>query len=251
MQSLTLRPTETENSPLDLACEIKRLETLLAERRGELVSLQEELRLFKARYTQIVGSRLAELADIERAIKKAEAHLFGVEDAPEEADTSSHQDGHAEAHGSTSVPVKAALRKLFWSIAKVFHPDHATDEKEAQRRHTIMAEASRAYTEGDIESLHTLLGDEHLQSYCANGSGSDAPDEDGEGNLANRLLGLKDELRTIEFGIKRITQNSLYQLKLSVDAEAAQHRDALAAMAERIERQIVKARFRLEHVSSA
>jgi len=247
MQSLTLRPTDTENHPLDLASEIKRLETLLAERRGELVSLQEELRLFKARYTQIVGSRLAELADIERAIKEAEAHLFGLEDVPEEEDTSSHRDDTAEAHRTTSLPVKVALRKLFWSIAKVFHPDHAADEGEAKRRHTIMAEASRAYTEGDIESLHTLLGDEHLQSYCANGSG--ARDEDEEENPANRLLGLKDELRTIEFGIKRITQDSLYQLKLSCDVEAAQHRDALAAIAERIARQIIKARHRLEHVS--
>ncbi|MGI8653849.1 MAG: hypothetical protein ACR2LC_01375 [Pyrinomonadaceae bacterium] len=245
MQSLTLRPTETENNSLDLAREIMRLETLLAEQRSELVSLQEELRVFKARYTQIVGSRVAELADIERAIKKAEAHLFGVEDAPEEEDGSSRQH-NAEAHGTTSVPVKAALRKLFWSIAKVFHPDHAADESEAQRRHTIMAEASRAYTEGDIESLHTLLGDEHLQSYCASGSGG-AQDE--EINPANRLLGLKDELRTIEFGIKRIEQDTLYQLKLSCDAEAARNRDALAAMSERIARQIVKARHRLEHVS--
>lgn len=248
MQSLTLRPTETENSPLDLAREIKRLETLLAERRGELVSLQEELRVFKARYTQIVGSRLAELADIERAIKEAEARLFGIEDVPEETEASSHRDGHAEARSTAPVPVKAALRKLFWSIAKVFHPDHAADEGEAQRRHTIMAEASRAYTEGDIESLHTLLGDEHLQSYCA-GSSAGAPNDDQEENPANRLLCLKDELRTVEFGIKRITQDSLYRLKLSADVEAAQNRDALAEMAERITRQIVKARHRLEHVS--
>ncbi len=246
MQSLSLRPTETENSPLDLAREIMRLETLLVERRRELVSLQEELRLFKSRYTQIVGSRLAELADIERAIKEAETRLFGVEDMPEE-DTASHHNDAAEAHRATSMPVKSALRKLFWSVAKIFHPDHAADEKEAQRRHTIMAEASRAYTEGDIESLHTLLGDEHLQSYCTNGSG--ARDEDEEENPANRLLGLKDELRTIEFGIKRITQDSLYQLKLSCDVEAAQQRDALAAIAERIARQIIKARHRLEHVS--
>jgi len=243
MQSISLRLSETENSPLDLAGEIMRLETILVARRSELVLLQEDLRAFKTRYTQIVGSRLAELDELERAIKKAEAHLFGVEDAPEEEASSAHN--AAEQHGSTVVPIKTALRKLFWSVAKVFHPDHAVDEKEAQRRHTIMAEASRAYTEGDLESLHTLLGDEHLQSYCAGGSGAQDEDE----NLASRLLNLKDELRTIEFGIKRIEQDGLYRLKLSIDEEAAQNRDALAAMAGRIERQIVKARFRLEHIS--
>ncbi|MFN2456524.1 MAG: hypothetical protein ABR577_20225, partial [Pyrinomonadaceae bacterium] len=65
-----------------------------------------------------------------------------------------------------TLPVKTALRKLFWSVARMFHPDHAADEKEARRRHTIMAEASRAYRDGDIESLHTLLGDEQLQFFC-------------------------------------------------------------------------------------
>ena len=242
MQSLSLRLSETGNRPLDLIDEIARLETILAERRCELVFLQEEFREFKARYTQIVGSRLAELALIEQAIKEAEARLFGVEETTEAGEECA--DSSDEARAPTSLPVKTALRKLFWSVAKVFHPDHAVNEKEAQRRHTIMAEASRAYSEGDVESLHTLLGDEHLQSYCAGGS-----TQDDEEDLASRLLTLKEELRTLEFGIKRIKADSLYQLKLRADEDRAQGRDALAAMAGRIERQITKARHRLEHFS--
>jgi hypothetical protein len=107
-----------------------------------------------------------------------------------------------------------------------------------------MAEASRAYREGDVESLHTLLGDEQLQSYCA----ATRPPEEEE-DLADLLLSLKEELRTVEFGLKRLTQDGLYRLKLRVAGEAAQGRDALSEMAERIERQIVKARRRLEHLS--
>ncbi len=242
MQSLSLRLSETGNRPLDLGDEIARLETIRAERRRELVSLQEEFREFKARYTQIVGSRLAELALIEQAIKEAEARLFGIEETAEGDDECA--DAFDEAHLSATLPVKTALRKLFWSVAKVFHPDHAVNEKEAQRRHTIMAEASRAYSEGDVESLHTLLGDEQLQSYCASGI-----TQDDEEDLAGCLLTLKEELRTLEFGIKRIKGDSLYQLKLRVDEDGAQGRDALASMAGRIERQIIKARHRLEHFS--
>jgi hypothetical protein len=126
----------------------------------------------------------------------------------------------------------------------MFHPDHAADEEEAKRRHRIMAEASRAYTDGDIESLNSLLGDEGLQAYCA---GSHAPD--GLEDIAGRLLSLKEQLRTVEFGIKRLKQNSLYRLKLKVEEESARGRDVLSEEANAIRRKIVKARKRLAHFS--
>ncbi|MCA1614526.1 MAG: hypothetical protein LC800_10420, partial [Acidobacteria bacterium] len=137
-----------------------------------------------------------------------------------------------------------SLRRLFWSVAKLFHPDHAASAGEAARRHSIMAEASRAYREGDVDSLHTLLGDDELRSYCAAPHG-----DDGEADIASRLVNLKEELRTVEFGIKRVKQDGLYRLKLAADEAAGGGRDSLAEMSERIGRQIAKARRRLEHLS--
>jgi hypothetical protein len=243
MQSLILHENAAQNAPLNLEHEVSRVEGVLAERRAELVALQQELRAFKERYAQVVGSRLAELGEVERAIKEAEAHLFELED---EAESKTEADAAAsdEARHLTASSGKTALRKLFWSVAKLFHPDHASDEKEAGRRHSVMAEASRAYQEGDIESLHTLLGDEQLQFFCTQQS-ADEIEED----LAGRLLRLKAELRTAEFGIKRIRQDGLYHLKLKVEEEAKGGRDALHGMAENINRQIVKARRRLEHLA--
>ena len=238
MNALNLHPATTRNAPPDLAQEIARHSDLLAARRARLSALQEEFRAFKARYAQAVGSRLAELAEVEQEIKEAEARVLGVAAEEDEEEMSADED----APPGISVTGQTGLRKLFWSVAKVFHPDHAADEREAQRRHTIMAEASRAYREGDVESLHTLLGDEQLQAYCA--SAQHAEEED---DLASRLLKIKDDLRTVEFGIKRIEQDRLYHLMLSVDAEAREGRDALAQMSERIGRQITKARRRLAH----
>ncbi|HVF55770.1 MAG TPA: hypothetical protein VM934_06445 [Pyrinomonadaceae bacterium] len=240
MQSLSLHSSAGRNDPADLASEISRLEATLAERRAELAALQEEFRAFKARYTQIVGGPLAELAEVEAAIKEAEKRLVGIE-AEEEEEAAAAADFYASPAATT----KGGLRKLFWSVARMFHPDHAADEREARRRHTIMAEASRAYREGDVESLHTLLGDEGLQSFCASTAQGDESDDD----LAARLLNLKEELRTTEFGLKRIKQDGMYRTMLSTNEEARQGRDALAAMAERIGRQIVKARHRLENLT--
>jgi hypothetical protein len=221
----------------DPAREIERLETVLAERKAELTRLQDELRDFKARYAHVVGGPLAELAELERAIRAAEEQRLGVEAG--DAETA---DDHATPD---SPPAGATLRRLFWSVAKLFHPDHASDDAEANRRHAIMAEASRAYREGDAESLNTLLGDEELQFYCATARG----DTDGEADAAARLFNLKEELRAVEFGIKRVHQDGLYQLKLRAEEESARGRDTLAETAERTRRQIVKARRRLEHLS--
>ena len=238
MTDLILHPVATRDAPPDPAGEITRLEALLAERKAELIALQEELRAFKTRYTHVVGSRLAELAEVEREIGRAEERRLGIEAAPDDGG-----DDAAPAESAAARPVQTSLRRLFWSVAKMFHPDHAASEGEAARRHTIMAEAGRAYREGDVESLHTLLGDEDLRYYCA------APHDDTELDDAARFLNLKEELRTVEFGIKRVRQDGLYRLKVTADEAAAAGRDSLTEMAERIGRQIEKARRRLEHLS--
>lgn len=243
MQSLSLHSSANKNEALDLAVEVARLESALIERRDELVALQEEFQQFKVRYTQMVGSRLADLAEIERAIKTAETQRLGV-DAEVESEAPDDEEVHVAAQEASKSPIAKSVRKLFWAVAKMFHPDHAADAQEARRRHTIMAEASRAYREGDVESLHTLLGDEELHFFCTGANIEDDPQD-----LASQLVALKEELRTVEFGIKRLKLNGLYQLKLGIDKEAQSGRDALAEQAERIDRQIVKARRRLAHLS--
>jgi hypothetical protein len=239
MHSLHLQTSPSE-AP-DAAAEAGRVAALLDERRAELTALQEEFREFKERYARTVGGRLAELAEVEEEIRRAEARLAGLEEEGGGAG-----EGRPDFYGTapSAAPAKSGLRKLFWSVARMFHPDHAADEDEARRRHSIMAEASRAYRDGDVESLSTLLDDEQLQSYCATSAREDEPEDD-----AARLLHLKEELITIEFGIKRLRQDRLYHLMLKAADEAREGRDALAQMAESVTRKIAKARNRLAHLS--
>ena len=239
MHGLDLHKSSSARAAVDPALEVERLEALLEGRRAELSSLQEEFRAFKSRYAEVVGGPLAELAEVEQEIRRAESRMLGLEDETEEDGPSNFYDS-----SPSRAPGKTGLRKLFWSVARMFHPDHASDEDEARRRHTIMAEASRAYRDGDVESLSTLLGDEQLQSYCASGAREDEPED-----AAARLLNLKEELVTIEFGIKRLRQDRLYHLMLSAAEEARQGRDQLAQMADTVRRKIVKARNRLAHIS--
>ncbi|HEX8720038.1 MAG TPA: hypothetical protein VF736_05305, partial [Pyrinomonadaceae bacterium] len=242
MHDLRLRTTHPREPPPDAAGEAARVEALLEERSAELSRLQAEFREFKERYARTVGARLAELAEVEDEIRRAEARLAGLEEGDREA-----EEGRPDFHDTapSAAPAQSGLRKLFWSVARMFHPDHAADEDEARRRHRIMAEASRAYREGDVESLSTLLDDEQLQSYCA----SVPRDGDAEEDAPTRLLRLREELVTVEFGIKRVRQDRLYHLMLKAEAEAREGRDALAQMAESVARKVAKARNRLAHLS--
>jgi hypothetical protein len=242
MHGLQLQTSAPREESADPALEVERLAALLEERRAELTTMQEEFREFKERYARSVGGRLSELAEVESEIRRAEARLAGLE----ETEAADGEEGRPDFHGDapSAAPAKGGLRKLFWSVARMFHPDHASDEHEARRRHQIMAEANRAYRDGDVESLSTLLDDAQLQSYCASSSREDAPQD-----TAARLLRLKEELITIEFGIKRLKQDRFYHLMLDAADEARHGRDALAQMADTISRKIVKARNRLAHLS--
>jgi len=239
MTNLVLHSPEAKGDPFQLSVEIAHLETLIVERQREFAERQDELREFRIRYTETIGSRLAELADVERAIREREDSLTKGGAATE--DTHVSEDDMSAA---TILPTERGLRKLFWSIAKMFHPDRATDEREAERRHAIMAEASRAYAEGDAERLSVMLGDNELQLLCAATHRAD-----DERDLAARLVNVKEELRTLEFGIRRIKQDGLYKLKMSVDEDAARGRDALSEKAARIRKQIAQARLKLEQLT--
>jgi hypothetical protein len=242
MHSVQLQTSARREGTTDPALEVERVAALVAERGVELKALQEELREFKARYARTVGARLAELAEVEAEIRRAESRLAGLEEEETEADVEGRPDFQDSA--PSAAPAKGGLRKLFWSVARMFHPDHAADEQEARRRHAVMAEASRAYRDGDVESLSALLGDEQLQSYCASAAREDEPEDE-----AARLLRLREELITVEFGIKRLKQDRLYHVMLDAAEQARHGRDALAQTADTVARKIVKARNRLVHLS--
>jgi hypothetical protein len=237
MPEINFQISTTDKASLNLEEEIAHTEKLIAERSAELKRLQTSLSEFRALYMQTVGKRLAELAEIEREIKRLEAEAFGIDEQDSEDEPIASDDAR-RGFGSKT------LRKLFWSAAKLFHPDHAKDEREAARRHALMSEATRAYRAGDVESLQTLVGDEDFNLYCA------TLPSDGEAvDSHEQLLRLKDELRTIEFGIKRITQDGLYRIKLKADEAAREGKNLLDEMAQNISRQIIKARRKLEHLS--
>src|SRR4051794_36093120 len=85
MSEVTQYPAATPKESPDPALEVLRLSALLDPRGAVLAALKKSLRALKTRYASRVGSRLAELAELEQAIREAEARTLGVEAEEEDA----------------------------------------------------------------------------------------------------------------------------------------------------------------------
>src|SRR5215211_6134763 len=92
MQSVHLQTTAANEKATDAAAEAGRLAALLEERRAELSALQEEFREFKERYARTVGGRLAELAEVEAEVRRAESRLAGLEEDEDEEEEEGRPD---------------------------------------------------------------------------------------------------------------------------------------------------------------
>lgn len=250
MTTLTLERKESHGRDRhDLLREVLELETRLAASRDELNSMQTALGDFTLRYIEIVGEKMAELAELERQIREMESGAK-PDAAPDSNDDSArdfYDDNFSITHDE---PTLKHLRKLFWSLAKKFHPDQSATEEERTRRHEIMSQASQAYKQGDEDLLAQMLSDGTLELHCVTARGAEAEEEKRDGKfLLRRRDELLDQIRTIEYGIRRTRINPLYKLKLETEREEARGRkDALADQAARLAKRIKQARLRLEQL---
>jgi hypothetical protein len=228
--------------------EVGALQTTLADRELELVTLQRQLRTFEALYFRIVGQLLAELDDVqaqhaERRARQnpqnADLHRHASE-ARMRASESAEAVGAALLRADDVLPGAAndELKKLYREIAKQLHPDLTTDERDRERRTRLMAAANEAYAAGDEARLRAVL-DEWVSS----------PDSvHGEGVAAElvrtirKIHQVERRLADISDAMADITGSELFVLFQRIGAAQRQGRDLLAEMAEELKRQIAASR---------
>jgi len=227
--------------------ELARLESELAQRELDLATLQAELRAFEGRYLRIVGVRYAALDEIEAQIAEAQARLNPGD--------STAQRGAAQARAEAQESAQAAkeagpqlkftpsenLKKTFREVAKRLHPDLTTDEKERTRRQRLMAEANRAYAEGDETRLQAILREweESPESVTGEGPGAELV------RAIRKIAQVEQRLRTIEAEMAQLKASELFQLEVKVEEAEAEGRDLLIAMAQQVDQQVAGAQKRL------
>src|SRR5215468_11340681 len=216
--------------------ELSELESMLAERESELANLQSSLRAFEGRYLGAVGERYDELAGIEKEIAKSQ----GLEIEDQEPISLADDEvgcGQNRFHSDK-------LKKLYREVARKFHPDLSSCPQERQHRHQLMVEINRAYETG---------AEDRLQELLEAGAGLESVEIGGSMSaemilLVRRIAEAKQRLAEIEAEIEEIAASETYKLKQRVEAAETIGVDLFADLIGQIDRQIKKARARLEHL---
>ena len=160
------RKTPEEEELNKKLAELGELESDLAEQELELATIHGELRAFEIRYLRIIGTRYAELDEIGAQIAELQARLKPKDKDSQERASQARVKAQesAQAFDVEQEPLKQerftpseSLKKLYREVAKSVHPDLANDEEERVRRQRFMAEANKAYEEGDEVRLESIL----------------------------------------------------------------------------------------------
>jgi hypothetical protein len=232
-----------------------KVESELAQCELDLATLQVELRFFEGKYIQIVGIRYAQLDAIKAEIAKLEASLNPLDHkAQEQADRARIQaeesaqtvEGFQESLKLNKFTPSENIKALYREIAKKIHPDFAIDEEEREHRQRLMAEANRAYEDGDETRLKAILDEWENSPDSVKGEGVGAELV----RVIRKIAQAKKRLPVIDNEIRQLKQSDLYQLKMKVEESEFQGRDLLGEMASQLDRQISFAQERLRNLKA-
>lgn len=215
----------------------------LAELEAAYAERDMELRSFRKRWDPAVGSRYVELEELREKIVRAWAEIRKARSG-ELIDMEAAR-RTAEAPQPAFRP-EVELRKTFRELARLVHPDRASDSEDRRRRHEFMAEASRAYRDRDFRRLQWLL--EHWLAAPAVPLGRDA---DSQLERANqRLAWVRYRIRELNVSLAELNASSLARW-LDESREAAREgRNLIAEMRNQVVQDLERARADLAAVEA-
>jgi hypothetical protein len=219
---------------------LQAIEDRLAARERELDTLKTELQTLQERYLREVGTMYAELATLESAVAEIEIRL-GLREPPAETDDPSSGAAGAVDDGCSHRPAPSAdLKRVFRDVARAIHPDLARDDAARFRRHSLMAEANRAYSEQDADRLLLIL---HAWSHDP-----EAIDDlhlDEETRLRRRLAAAEATLAAVEAEFAELRGSAIYRLKQKIDETRRQGWDLFGEIVMQVKTEVSRANARL------
>lgn len=255
MKNLDIRPKPEEEELERKKQELQRLEDRLIELELQLHSARAELSAFERLYLTTVGLRYAELDEIEAQIAellaRSEPANVEAQEAARQARTKA-DDSHTETAESalketTRFSPRPSLKSLYREVARRIHPDLAADEADRAKRQRLMAEANRAYENGDEIRLRAILEEYESspESILGEGAGFDLV------RIIRKIAQVKRRLAEIESEGQLLRTSDLAELKKKVDAEAKLGRDVLVEMASSASLRIEQRQARLRNLQES
>jgi hypothetical protein len=241
-EPFALEPVAVEPSRARLAT----LELELAAGEADLAATREDLHVLQSRYLSAVGAYYRQLVDIEAEAVDLEVRL-GLREPVTEDDV---EDDGGEARravpalddecGHAAAP-SGDLKKIFRNIARTLHPDLALDEPARWRRHSLMAEANRAYAERDEDRLRLIL---HAWERSPEAVVGDDPQADDE-RRQRRIAAIEDRLLAIDAEFRDLRSSAIWRLKGKIDDARVKGWDLFAEMVLEVTREVGRATSKL------
>lgn len=225
------------------------LEAELTRRETDLATVKIELQALQAQYLDRIGTLYSELAALEASVAEEEIRqglrpppLFVDDDGGEDDESAGEGPDSTEGGGCSnrSAPTDV-LKRIFRDLAKAVHPDLATDDRARYRRHSLMAEANRAYAERDEDRLRLILRTWERSPEAVLGDDSEA---DGR-RVQRRIAEIDERLLGIDAELAGLRSSAIARLKTKIDEARAQNWDLLAEMVLQVRREIGRASGRL------
>ncbi|HWC43124.1 MAG TPA: J domain-containing protein [Actinomycetota bacterium] len=229
----------------------------LLERERGLAAYRNELAAFETRYRRALGTRYAHLDELAERLDETEASdpdpLGPDPDSDDPADRYPGQglpggqnwawgEREPEKEPELRAPVGDDAKRLFRQLARLIHPDLASDAAERQRRTNLMVAANDAYEQGDVATLERLLADWHASPEAVAGRGALADLE----RTIRRIAQVEAGMTRIEDELAELEASAMGWLRRRVEKAAREGWDLLAHMVRELDRQISEAQQELE-----
>ena len=223
------------------------LKARLAAREIELDVLKLDLQELQTKYLAEIGALYRELHELETAVLDAEVRA-GLRPPAEDVDTDERAADAGEptvAADDVSCGAQAApsdmLKRVFRDLAKNIHPDRAVDETARLRRHSLMAEANRAYAERDADRLLLILRRWER-------SPESVPDDDPDAErrrVQRRVVEIEERLAVIDTEFIELRNSAIARLKHKIEDTRKKGWDLFAEMVMQVKADIGRAKARL------
>jgi hypothetical protein len=222
--------------------ELELLQRALIEKELYLAGLRGELVAFEKLYIKTVGALYAELDEIEAQIAELIAHQTPENEktrtaagqARRKAEDSKSTVGELALDIRKNFKPSQELKDLYREVARRIHPDLATGEADRARRQKLMAQANRAYEQGDEALLRVILEEYEASPEAVLGEGAAAELV----RIIRKIAQVKRRISDIDREASDIVASELFELRKKVTEGTELGRDVLKEMASAINSQI-------------
>jgi hypothetical protein len=232
--------------------ELTALNERLAQHELDFATLRAELHAFEQQYVRIVGTRFAEIDELEAQIAEALSRRQPTNDSMRQQAQGARERAvnSAGIASATQLPVlidfrpSEGLKSLYREIARRIHPDLAIDDDDRDRRNRMMAAANRAYEEGNEAQLRAILVEWETSPESVKGEGVGAELV----RAIRKIHQVNVRLGVIESEIEALKGSELSLLRTKVNSAKVAGHDLLSEMAAELDARLIPLRQRRDEL---